>query len=122
MTWTYDGVYRLTGETIASAPSNKNGTVSYGLDPAGNRSTDSSSLSGVPSGSWSYNADDEVSSETYDQNGNTIATGGKSFTYDSQNELVSMTGSGASASIVYDGDGNRVSKTVNGVTTRLSGR
>jgi YD repeat-containing protein len=31
---------------------------------------------------------------------------------------MSMTASGSAVSIVYDGDGNRVSKTVNGVTTQ----
>ena len=31
--WNYDGIYRLTNESIASDPSNNNGTVSYGLDP-----------------------------------------------------------------------------------------
>lgn len=115
---TYDGLYRLASENIANAPGNKNGVVSYGLDPVGNRSTDSSSLSGVPSGSWSYNADDEASSESYDQNGNAIAAGGKAFTYDSQNEMTSMTGGGTAVGIVYDGDGNRVAKSVNGVVAR----
>jgi RHS repeat-associated protein len=74
-------------------------------------------VEGIPSGSWGYNSDDEVSSESYDANGNVTATGGKSFTYDSENHLMSMTASGTSATIVYDGDGNRVAKTVNGVTT-----
>jgi RHS repeat-associated protein len=46
------------------------------------------------------------------------ATGGKSFTYDSENRLMSMTASGTAVSIIYDGDGNRVAKTVNGVTTQ----
>jgi RHS repeat-associated protein len=46
---------------------------------------------------------------------NMIATGGKTFAYNSQNQLVSMD-SGA-VTIVYDGDGNRVAKTVSGVTT-----
>lgn len=117
-TWAYDGIYRLTNESIASAPSGDNGAVSYGLDPVGNRLSDSSSLTGIPSGSWGYNSDDEVSSETYDANGNVTATGSKAFSYDSENHLVSMTASGTSATIIYDGDGNRVSKTVNGVTTR----
>ena len=31
--WSYDGIYRLTNESIASDPSKNNGTVSYGLDP-----------------------------------------------------------------------------------------
>jgi RHS repeat-associated protein len=54
---------------------------------------------------------------SYDQNGNTVATGGKSFTYDSENHLMTMATSGTAVSIVYDGDGSRVAKTVNGVTT-----
>ena len=114
-TWNYDGVYRLNGETITNAPGNKNGTVSYTLDPVGNRTSDSSSISGLSPVSGTYNADDQLSGETYDSNGNVTATGGKTFTYDSQNELVSMNGT---VSIVYDGDGNRVAKTVNGVTTK----
>ena len=51
-----------------------------------------SSLTGVPSESWNYNADDELSSETHDQDGNVTAPGGKSFSYDSQNELLAMNG------------------------------
>jgi hypothetical protein len=31
-----------------------------------------------------YNADDELSTETYDNNGNTLMTGGKSFTYEAE--------------------------------------
>jgi YD repeat-containing protein len=56
--------------------------------------------------------------ETYDQDGNVVAEGGKSFSYDSQNQLISMAESGTSARIYYDAFGNRVSKTVNGVTTQ----
>ena len=116
--WSYDGIYRLTNETIRSAPSGNNGSVGYGLDPVGNRLTESSSLSGIDSGSFNFNADDELSSETYDANGNVLSTGGKSFSYDSENHLVTMSVSGTSVSIIYDAFGNRVSKTVNGVTTQ----
>ncbi|HUN82786.1 MAG TPA: hypothetical protein VMU48_00335, partial [Terracidiphilus sp.] len=41
--------------------------------------------------------------------------GGKSFTYNAENHLVSM---GGTVNLVYDGDGNRVAKTVSGVTTK----
>ena len=68
------------------APSKNNGSVSYGLDPVGNRLSEVSSLGGVSSGSWIFNADDELSSETYDADGNVTSTGGKAFSYDSQNE------------------------------------
>jgi YD repeat-containing protein len=33
LNWSYDGIYRLTQETIGSDPHAKNGTASYGLDP-----------------------------------------------------------------------------------------
>jgi RHS repeat-associated protein len=115
--WTYDGIYRLTNESIAGAPSSNDGAVNYSLDPVGNRSSDTSSLPGISAGSWGYNSDDEVTTESYDANGNVLSTGGKSFTYDSENHLMSMSETGTSATIVYDGDGNRVAKTVNNITT-----
>jgi RHS repeat-associated protein len=114
--WAYDGIYRLTNETISLDPAHNNGSVSYGLDPVGNRLSASSSLGDIPSGTWGYNSDDEVSSESYDTNGNVTATGGKTFAYDSENHLTSM--NGGTVQIIYDGDGNRVAKSVNGVVTR----
>jgi RHS repeat-associated protein len=108
--WTYDGIYRLTNETIALAPSGHNGNVSYGLDPVGNRVSATSSIPDLTPASGSFNPDDELSSESYDQDGNVTATGGKTFSYDSENHLLSM--NGGAVQMVYDGDGNRVAKTV----------
>jgi RHS repeat-associated protein len=116
--WSYDGIYRLTNEAVSADPSNVNGSVAYSLDPVGNRSSAVSSLGTVPSGNWTYNADDEVSTETYDNNGNTLTTGGKTLTYDAENHLTGMSVGGTTVSIVYDAFGNRVAKTVNGVTTK----
>ena len=116
--WSYDGIYRLTNESITSDPHSVDGSVAYGLDPVGNRLTESSSIAGVNSGSYGYNADDEVSTETYDSNGNTLSAGGKSFVYDAENHLTGMSVSGTTVSLIYDAFGNRVSKTVNGVTTK----
>jgi hypothetical protein len=116
LNWSYDGIYRLTNEAISQDPASKNGAVGYGLDPVGNRLSANSTLSGVPSGSYSYNINDLLSIETYDSNGNTLTTGGKTFTYDSENQLKSMNGS--PIVLQYDGDGNRVAKTASGVTTR----
>ena len=116
LTWNYDGIYRLASETVTSDPAGSNGSASYGLDPVGNRQTATSTISGLAPISGTFNADDELASESYDNNGNVTATGGKTFAYDSENHLVSMN-SGAVA-IVYDGDGNRVAKTVGDVTTK----
>ena len=52
-----------------------------------------------------------------EQNGNVTSTGGNAFAYNSQNQMISMTAAGTAASMVYDAFGNRVAKTVNGVTT-----
>ena len=73
------------------------------------------------SGSFSYDADDRMTStEQYDNNGNTLVSGARTFKYDFQNRLKSMTNSanGVAATIVYDGDGNRVAKTVDSTTTK----
>jgi RHS repeat-associated protein len=116
LNWSYDGIYRLTNEAIASDPAGGNGAISYGLDPVGNRSSATSTLPGIPSSSASFDPDDLQSTESYDANKNTTYTGGRSFAYDSENRLTSMNGS--TVSIVYDGFGNRVAETAGGVTTR----
>ncbi len=114
--WNYDGIYRLTNEAVSEDPAKVNGSVSYSLDPVGKRLSDLSSLGGVSSQTASFNADDEFSTQRYDSNGNAWSSGGNYFAYDSENELKSM--NRGAVALFYDGDGNRVAKTVNGVTTR----
>ena len=116
LTWNYDGIYRLTNETIGNDPSGNNGTASYGLDPVGNRLSLTSTLTGLEAGIFGYNSDDEMSSETYDANGNALTMSGMSFAYDSENHLTSM--NGGQVQLIYDGDGNRVAKIVGGVITQ----
>ena len=111
--YTYDNLYRLTNETIAADPANVNGAVNYTYDPVGNRTQMSSTLPGVAAGLFNYNANDELTFDAYDANGNTTTSGGLSYVYDFENHLIQKGG----LSIVYDGDGNRVSKTVAGVKT-----
>src|ERR1035438_10216405 len=84
-----------------------------------NRTTANSTLPGINPIAGTYNADDEeISSETYDANGNTtLAANGNSYTYDSENHMTSATGNGKTITMVYDAFGNRVAKTVNNVTT-----
>jgi RHS repeat-associated protein len=118
LVWNYDGINRVTQETISSAPSGKNGNLAYGLDPVGNR-TSATSISGLAPISGTFDLDDELSSEGYsDRNGNVTsavtAAGSKTFTYDSENHLISM---GGTVSMLYDGDGNRVKKTTSSGAT-----
>jgi RHS repeat-associated protein len=114
--WSYDGIYRLTNETISLDPHSVNGSVGYGLDPVGNRQSQTSSIPGIATGSFTYDPDDRLNIETYDANGNILTSGGKTFAYDFANRLKSM--NNGAVTIQYDADGNRVAKTVNGVTTR----
>jgi RHS repeat-associated protein len=116
--WSYDGIYRLADEVISLDPHSKNGNVHYDLDPVGNRTQETGTLSGLLPGSFTYDFDDRLNTETYDADGNTLTSGGKTFAYDFENRLKSMTAGSATVTIQYDADGNRVAKTVNGVTTR----
>jgi len=110
----YDNDYRLTSEAITGDPAGNNGTVSYTqYDGVGNRTQMASTLNAVPGGSFSYDANDRLTTDNYDANGNTVSSGGISYTYDFENRLL-MSGA---ALILYDGDGNRVSETAGGVTT-----
>ena len=91
--------------------------ASYTLDPVGNRTAASSNFSGFSPIAGIYNADDQLASETYDLDGNvTLAANGNSYTYDSQNHMTSA--NNGAVRLIYDGDGNRVAKIVNGVTTQ----
>jgi RHS repeat-associated protein len=124
--WTYDNLYRLTSETVSSDPSGINGFVGYTYDSVGNRLVRSGTLPGIGLQSFAstdYDPNDRLTKDIsagdtgYDDNGNTTIKGADSYQYDAENRLVSATVGGKSISIVYDGDGNRVSKTVDGVTT-----
>src|SRR5208283_4184711 len=117
LNWSYDGINRLTNETINLDPHSNNGAVAYGRDPVGNRQTQTSSIPGIPNGSFTFDANDRASAETYDANGNTLTSGGKTFAYDFQDRLKAMYSGSVVVTLQYDGDGNRVAKTVNGVTT-----
>ena len=60
---------------------------------------------------------------SYDANGNTTETSNgtttTTFTYDSQNRMVKQdAGTASEIDIMYDGAGNKVSETVNGVTSK----
>ena len=112
----YDNDYRLTSEAITADPSGHNGAVRYnGYDNVGNRTSMSSTLSAVPSGSFSYDNNDRLSVDTFDNNGDTTSSGSITNIYDFENR---MTQHGTGLFLTYDGDGNRVSETVGGVTTK----
>jgi len=111
--YVYDSLYRLTTETVSADPHNKNGYINYTYDAVGNRKTLSATLPPAGGISYTYDADDRLGSDQYDADGNTINSGGIGNTYDFENHLITH----GAVTVVYDGDGNRVSETVAGVTT-----
>ena len=110
----------LTSETITSDPAgnNYNGTLGYTYDVVGNRTQMTSTVSvlGTGTSSFSYDANDRLSTDGYDANGNTTASGGVSNTYDFENRMTSHETT-MPTTMVYGGDGNRVKETVGGVAT-----
>jgi RHS repeat-associated protein len=108
----YDALYRLTSEAITADPANHNGTTQYTYDAVGNRQQ--WVVNGVTVNSYTYDSNDRLGSDQYDANGNTTNSLGAASTYDFENHLVQK----GAVTIVYDGDGNRVSETVGGVTTK----
>jgi hypothetical protein len=70
-------------------------------------------VNGVTANSYTYDADDRLGSDSYDADGNTINSLGTASTYDFENHLLTHGG----VTIVYDGDGNRVTETIGSVTT-----
>jgi hypothetical protein len=112
--YTYDDLYRLRSETISADPAGPNGAIAYTYDRVGNRLTRTSTVAGIPDQSFNYDFNDRLDGEGYDNNGNTLTSGGRTFGYDFENHLTSADGG---VSFVYDGDGIRVAKTAGGVTT-----
>jgi RHS repeat-associated protein len=110
--YTYDDIYRLTSESVVGATS-QNGTVSYQYDKVGNRTGVDSTLPAVPAALVNYDANDRDVTNPYDSNGNLLSNDGGGNVYDFEDRLVQH----GFMTIAYDGDGNRVAKTVVGVTT-----
>jgi len=118
--YTYDALYRLTEEKISLDPNlSGNGVIGYSYDPVGNRQSRTSAVTAIPSATSTYDANDRLITDGYDANGNTTGSNGNTYQYDFENRLVKINaGTPQQVSYIYDGDGNRVAKTVGGVTTK----
>jgi RHS repeat-associated protein len=65
----------------------------------------------------STTAGGDTTNFTWDNNGNMLTKGSLTFTWDPANRMVGLTNGATIASYHYNGDGVRVSRTVNGLTT-----
>jgi RHS repeat-associated protein len=115
VTYSYDGLQRLTGATeAATAPLTATTTYTYTYDDAGNRTgvwTD-----GTQTQNLSYNAANQVTGWTYDAAGNLLSDGTSSYSYDALGRVTTLN----SASNSYNGDGVLVVQTVGITTTNYS--
>jgi RHS repeat-associated protein len=112
--YSYDSLYRLTQEQITSDPvAANNGTIGYTYDAVGNRLNRTSTIAAVPTTTSVVDANDRLTSDAYDANGNTITSSGNGYLYDFENRLLKLNaGTPQEVRFVYDGDGNRVAKMV----------
>jgi RHS repeat-associated protein len=117
--WSYDAVYKLALETISTNSTLK--SLGYTYDYVGNRLTRSATnfadVGLLTNQSFTYNTNDWLNTDGYDNNGNTTNSAGTNYGYDAENRLTNVTCGSYSVTIVYNGDGQRVSKTVGSTTT-----
>jgi RHS repeat-associated protein len=118
----YDALHRLTGEIVTGDPAGANGASSWTYDEVSNRLTQSSTLPGVAAQTFTHDANDRLDAHAYNAQGQTLADEtGASYTWNFQNRLESKTGGseGGDVTLVYNGDGQLVERTVDGVTTQF---
>ena len=113
--YTYDGLYRLTGVIYPDGE-----TVTYAYDPMGNRTAMTSTVSGVVT--YTYDAGDRLlqagpTTFTWDANGRMTGKGSATYSYDALDRLTQVVSGTTTVQFAYDGDGVRLGKTVDGVTT-----
>ena len=124
VSYSQDAIYRETGEQIVTDPNGNQGMVGYTYDNTGNRQQRTSSVSIIPMQNFTgtYNSDDQIggSGFTWDGDGNMLTDNqGRTYTYNTLDQLTRVTGTNLDVNYLYDGDGLRVAKTNNltGVTT-----
>src|SRR5665811_2557624 len=105
-------LYRLISETVTNDP--HSGGVTYSYDGVGNRQITGSSLTPITTQPFTYDSNDRLNPSTgytFDNDGNTLTDPKGTYVYDSLDRLTQATMGTTIINYVYDGDGNRVSKT-----------
>jgi RHS repeat-associated protein len=90
--------------------------VTAGSNTVNVKATDAANL--VKNENWQFNIPAQQELLTYDTNGNMTSGGGRTYTWDSKNRLLSITYGGNTYSFEYDGMDRRVTEKVNGTLTK----
>jgi RHS repeat-associated protein len=114
ISYTYDSLYRLITATYSSGESYR-----YTYDAVGNRQSLTTHEDVV---NYQYDAANRLTSvngQTYnwDDNGNLLSDGLRSYAYDHANRLTQVVSGTLTTQFTYNGAGDRVAKTVDGLTT-----
>ncbi|MCC6973160.1 MAG: PD40 domain-containing protein, partial [Anaerolineae bacterium] len=115
ISYEYDSLYRLTGATYTEGATVNE--YAYGYDLRGNRT--SVTAPEVGTFSYTYNLANQINYPdfTYDPNGNLTGDGYATYTYDAANRLRGVVTGVDATTYQYDGFGNRIGLTHNGVET-----
>ncbi len=120
ISYTYDSLYRLTDAVYSNGFE-----FHYTYDAVGNRLTQTTCAPGVPCGTTHYQYDDanrliavDGVAYTWDDNGNLLNDSASTYGYDTQNRLISLTQGGHNYTFSYNGQGDRLTQSVDGATTR----
>ncbi|MBM2804300.1 MAG: Rhs family protein, partial [Deltaproteobacteria bacterium] len=113
----YDAASRVTGITYKQNGTTVIGDLTYEYDKAGNRTK----TGGNDAGNRQLTFGDKTLA--YDDNGNlqsiTDSNGTTLYSWNARNQLVGISGPSLNASFVYDGQGRREKKTINGGLTEF---
>jgi RHS repeat-associated protein len=117
ITYSYDPLHRLVGADYDDGV-----YFSYEYDPVGNRLSEATNA-GVTE--YSYDAANRLVLEdttpyTWDNNGNLLNDGTSTYAYNHANRLTGVTRGAESYAFTYNGLGDRLSQTANGVTTHYT--
>jgi len=115
ITYTYDSLYRLTAADYSTGEFYR-----YAYDAVGNRLQFTDHVSRITH--YEYDAANRLTSVngvvyTWDANGNLLSDGLRSYSYDHANRLVQVVSGTLTTDFAYNGAGDRVARTVDGVTT-----
>ncbi|CAG1004063.1 partial tRNA nuclease WapA, partial [Anaerolineae bacterium] len=119
ITYTYDGLYRLTQADSTGALTY---TFEYAYDAVGNRTTQTRTLGTTEVIVYAYDAANRLvevdeTTFTWDDRGNLLEDGSHFYTYDQANRLIGIESQYSLVTFDYNGDGVRLRQVIAGVPT-----